>query len=266
MRRFEHQVARAHSKDSMKALTKLAAQGQRRFRIVSDPPLVVPIHDLAREEGVDNDCDQLGDWLREQFRLYRRSLRPSQRRLLESYRLVDFARKVVGVGSVGTRCWIALLDWARTTPTRCSSRSRKPNTPCSSAMRARAHTREEGRRVVEGQLLLRSQATFSWAGSGLRALDGIERDFTSASCGTGRCRQTSKRSRRKPCRVRRNVRWDARPRTLGRRRRRCRVPRIQRRVRSRRRRLRRRLMPIRTNATSSAPPPRRSVMIPTKTQ
>ena len=72
---------------------------------MSDPPVVVPLADLFPAA----EAEEFRLWLQDRFRTYRRSLQPDRRHLLESYRVVDFARKVVGVGSVGTRCWVALM-------------------------------------------------------------------------------------------------------------------------------------------------------------
>src|SRR4051812_39082649 len=98
-------VAKARTKDSMKALSRLTTDVDGEPRIVSDPPLVVPLADLAGEldvEAIENEIRAL-------VRVYRRTLQGDRRQLLESFRYVDLARKVVGVGSVGTRCWIMLL-------------------------------------------------------------------------------------------------------------------------------------------------------------
>jgi uncharacterized protein (DUF2252 family) len=74
-------------------------------RIVAEPPLIVPIDDLAQ----GNERDHLLEALHEQVRWYRDTLEYDRRVLLDQFRVADFARKVVGVGSVGTRAWIALL-------------------------------------------------------------------------------------------------------------------------------------------------------------
>src|SRR6478735_2529439 len=104
-KRAEANVAKARTRDSLQAFDKLTrvVDGQR--RIISDPPLVQPIDELA--EGIERD--QLYDYLRAVIRRYRRTLPSDRRHLLEDFRVVDMARKVVGVGSVGTRAWIVLL-------------------------------------------------------------------------------------------------------------------------------------------------------------
>ncbi len=105
LKRGEKQVAKARTKDSMTAFSKLAQVVDGEARIVADPPLIVPIDDLATGRA----HDEMFDMLRELLRSYRSTLQHDRRLLLEEFRLVDLARKVVGVGSVGTRAWIALM-------------------------------------------------------------------------------------------------------------------------------------------------------------
>ena len=107
LKRTDKELAKARTKDSMSAFKKLTHVVDGEARIVAEPPLIVPVADLAEEEGIDRD--QIFDFLNEMFRSYRYTLEHDRRVLLEAFRLSDFARKVVGVGSVGTRCWIALL-------------------------------------------------------------------------------------------------------------------------------------------------------------
>ncbi len=90
----------------MKAFEKLTHEVDGEPRIVSDPPLIVPIDELIDTGG---DRAALQDALRAIIRFYRRTLQGDRRSLLEQFRVVDMARKVVGVGSVGTRAWIVLL-------------------------------------------------------------------------------------------------------------------------------------------------------------
>jgi uncharacterized protein (DUF2252 family) len=106
MKRFQKSLTKARSKDSMRALAKLTAEVDGRRRIVSDPPLLVRVGDLFPGAEADKMTDVLRLW----FRGYRQSLQPDRRRLLESFEVLDMARKVVGVGSVGTRCWVAYLQ------------------------------------------------------------------------------------------------------------------------------------------------------------
>jgi uncharacterized protein (DUF2252 family) len=101
-------AAKARTRDSLQALSKLAERVDGQYRIVSQPPIVVPARDLQTTYGLS--ADQLERVVREQFRAYRATLRDDQRQLLERFQFVDMARKVVGVGSVGTRAFIVLLQ------------------------------------------------------------------------------------------------------------------------------------------------------------
>jgi uncharacterized protein (DUF2252 family) len=101
-------IAKAHTRDSLQALSKLGELVDGRYRIVSQPPIVVPMRELEGTYGLSGD--EIERALHQQFRAYRATLRDDQRQLLERFQLVDMARKVVGVGSVGTRAFIALLQ------------------------------------------------------------------------------------------------------------------------------------------------------------
>ena len=101
-------AAKARTRDSLQALSKLGELVDGQYRIVSQPPIVVPMRDLAATYGLSADEVERG--IHENLRAYRATLRDDQRRLLERFELVDVARKVVGVGSVGTRAFIGLLQ------------------------------------------------------------------------------------------------------------------------------------------------------------
>jgi uncharacterized protein (DUF2252 family) len=107
-RRAEKAVAKAHTRHSLQALSKLGELVDGRYRIVSQPPIIIPARDLEGTYGLN--ADQLERVIREQYRGYRATLQDDRRRLLERFRFVDMARKVVGVGSVGTRAFIVLLE------------------------------------------------------------------------------------------------------------------------------------------------------------
>jgi uncharacterized protein (DUF2252 family) len=102
LRRVERNLDKARAKDSIRAYGKLTHEVDGQVRIAGDPPLIVPIEELAGTADVERQ-------LREVIASYRESLSPDRRHLAASYRYVHAARKVVGVGSVGTRAWIVLL-------------------------------------------------------------------------------------------------------------------------------------------------------------
>jgi uncharacterized protein (DUF2252 family) len=101
-------AAKARTRDSLQALSKLGELVDGQYRIVSQPPIVVPVRDVEDIYGLS--ANQIEKVIRDQFRAYRVTLRDDQRQLLERFQVVDLARKVVGVGSVGTRAFIVLLQ------------------------------------------------------------------------------------------------------------------------------------------------------------
>ncbi|WP_026536684.1 DUF2252 domain-containing protein [Arthrobacter sp. 9MFCol3.1] len=101
-------VAKAHTRDSLQALSKLAERVDGKYRIVSQPPIVIPVRELADTYGMSGD--EVENAVREQLRSYRATLPDDRRHLLERFEIIDVARKVVGVGSVGTRAFIVLLQ------------------------------------------------------------------------------------------------------------------------------------------------------------
>jgi len=101
-------TAKAHTRDSLQALSRLAELVDGQYRIVSQPPIVVPSREFEAAYGIP--FDELQQAIHEQFRAYRATLQPDRRMLLERFEIVDMARKVVGVGSVGTRAFIVLLQ------------------------------------------------------------------------------------------------------------------------------------------------------------
>src|SRR5512132_3421840 len=101
-------AAKAHTRDSLQALSKLAELVDGQYRIVSQPPIVVPARELEATYGLSRE--EIEQAVHQQFRAYRATLQDDQRKLLERFELLDMARKVVGVGSVGTRAFIVLLQ------------------------------------------------------------------------------------------------------------------------------------------------------------
>ena len=99
---------KARTRDSLQALSKLAEHVDGNYRIVSQPPIVIPARELSASIGYS--ADELQHMIHEQFRAYRTTLQDDRRHLLERFEIIDMARKVVGVGSVGTRAFIVLLQ------------------------------------------------------------------------------------------------------------------------------------------------------------
>ena len=101
-------LRKAHTRDSLGALPKFAEVVDGRHRIVSQPPVIIPLRDLAA--NYEMTPEQARDAVEEQFRVYKATLSNDRRQMLDRFTIVDVARKVVGVGSVGTRAWMVLLQ------------------------------------------------------------------------------------------------------------------------------------------------------------
>jgi uncharacterized protein (DUF2252 family) len=146
-------TGKAHTRDSLQALSKLGEVVDGRYRIVSQPPIVVPARDLAATYGLS--ADQVERGLHEQFRAYRATLRDDQRRLLERFELVDVARKVVGVGSVGTRAFIGLLQ-GRDQQDPLFLQVKEATSSVLEGHLPKSRYRQHGQRVVDGQRMMQA--------------------------------------------------------------------------------------------------------------
>ena len=170
-RAVDRTVTKARRKDSTRAFAKLAHEVDGAPRIVSDPPLIVPVEDLA--DGAE--ARQIEDGVRGLIDRYRASVRPDFHELLDRYEYADLARKVVGVGSVGTRAWIVLLlgrDDADPLFLQCKEAEPSVLAPFAGA----SDYDNQGRRVVEGQRVMQaaSDILLGW----LRVTeDGADRDY-----------------------------------------------------------------------------------------
>ena len=169
---FERNLAKAQSKDSLKAFAKLTEIVDGEPRIVSDPPLIVPIEEVA--SGVA--AVELEAFAREVIRAYRRTLSADRRRLLERYRYVHAARKVVGVGSVGTRAWIVLmLGRDETDPL--FLQLKEAQASVLEPFLGKSAFAKHGQRVVEGQRLTQAASDILLGWIRLPDLGGVRRDF-----------------------------------------------------------------------------------------
>ncbi len=170
---FRATVSKAIAKDHLKALSKLTQEVNGQLRIVADPPLVVPINDLFPDHTAQAIKDTLADGLH----AYRRALQGDRRHLLDRYELVDVARKVVGVGSVGTRAWIGLLV-GRDNADPLFLQMKEAEASVLERFTAKSEYRNHGQRVVEGQRLMQaaSDIFLGW-GQATNPDDGVTRDF-----------------------------------------------------------------------------------------
>jgi uncharacterized protein (DUF2252 family) len=152
-RRAEKNLEKAHTRDSVQALSKLGELVDGHYRIVSQPPVIVPARDLAATYGLSPD--EVMPAIREQFRAYRATMQDDRRRLLEKFEIVDVARKVVGVGSVGTRAFIVLLQ-GRDERDPLFLQVKEATASVLEAYLPRSRYRQHGARVVQGQRMMQA--------------------------------------------------------------------------------------------------------------
>ncbi|WP_330173140.1 DUF2252 domain-containing protein [Streptomyces sp. NBC_01498] len=170
--RLSKMMSKARTRDSLQAFEKLTRQSDGLRRFAADPPLVVPIDDLLR--GGQHDT-----FVRELHKLvdrYGRSLSTERRQLLRQYRVVDIARKVVGVGSVGTRCWILLL-LGRDDADPLILQAKEADRSVLAEHAGPSEYANQGQRVVAGQRLMQAVGDVFLGWDRVRGLDGRQRDF-----------------------------------------------------------------------------------------
>jgi uncharacterized protein (DUF2252 family) len=172
VRRFERGIAKARAKDSARAVEKLTEVVDGEIRIVSRPPLIVPIEELV-PTGQAADLEAT---LREVLASYRATLPGDRRHLLDGYEFRRIARKVVGVGSVGTRAWVILLT-GRDDGDPLFLQAKEAEASVLEPHAGPSRFRNHGRRVVEGQRLMQAASDIFLGWCVAVGLDGRDRDF-----------------------------------------------------------------------------------------
>lgn len=172
MKAAEKNVAKAHKKNSLKAFDRLVHEVDGEPRIISDPPLLVPARELLsddqRHEGEERIQEMLGR--------YRESLKGDRRHLFDSYRFVDMARKVVGVGSVGTRAWVVLM-MGRDGQDPLFLQAKEAEASVLEPYAGASEFGNHGERVVEGQWLMQASSDILLGWLPAFGMDDKERDF-----------------------------------------------------------------------------------------
>ncbi|MGZ4609407.1 MAG: DUF2252 domain-containing protein [Actinomycetes bacterium] len=145
---------KARTRDSLQALSKLAERVDGQYRIASRPPIVVPARELSAAYGMSPA--EVEPAIHEQFRAYRATLEDDRRYLLERFRIVDVARKVVGVGSVGTRAFIALLQGRDEEDPLFLQVKEATASVLEDHLPASRYEQQHGERVVKGQRMMQA--------------------------------------------------------------------------------------------------------------
>jgi uncharacterized protein (DUF2252 family) len=169
VKRAERNEAKARTKDSLAAFKKLTRVVDGEPRIVSDPPLIVPISEIFTGEQAMEGAHLV-------VREYRRTLQGDRRHLLERFRLVDAARKVVGVGSVGTRAFI-LLFLGHDDEDPLFLQMKEAQASVLEPFLGKSGLASHGQRVVEGQRLMQAASDMMLGWIHVTGFDGVERDY-----------------------------------------------------------------------------------------
>jgi uncharacterized protein (DUF2252 family) len=172
-RAVQDMVAKARTRDSTRVFTKRADQIDGELRILADPPVIIPIEDLVRPGSEWEDPAPL---IKKLLASYRRTL-GDQHHPLEEYRYVHTAYKMVGVGSVGTRCYIMLL-MGRDTRDPLFLQIKEAQASVLERFAGRQSTyRHHGQRVVVGQRLMQAATDIFLGWQSIKGLDGVTRDY-----------------------------------------------------------------------------------------
>lgn len=171
-RRISRALTKARTRDHLQALERLVHVVDGELRITPDPPLVVPLGDLLP----DVERAHLEGQLRDLVDRYARTLQADRQALLAQYRVVDMARKVVGVGSVGTRCWVLLL-LGRDDKDPLFLQAKEAQESVLAPFAGPAPGANQGERVVTGQRLMQAAGDMFLGWERVEGLDGRQRDF-----------------------------------------------------------------------------------------
>ncbi len=174
LKQIERSIAKRRAKDHLRAFSRLTEVVDGEPRIISDPPLIVPIEELASRV----ESDRIIQSIRSVFGSYRRTLPHDRRLLLERFRYVHAARKVVGVGSVGTRVWIVLLLADRDSDP-LFLQLKEAQASVLEPFLGKSEFAHHGQRVVEGQRLTQAAADTMLGWTRAPDVDGSgeERDY-----------------------------------------------------------------------------------------
>ena len=172
VKNVESTLAKARTRDSVQAFAKFATEVDGEPRIMSDSPLIVPIEELLP----DADRKEVINELAMLLRTYGKTMESDKRHLLEQYRFVHLARKVVGVGSVGTRAWIGLL-LGRDGQDPLFLQMKEAQESVLARFAGRSQYANQGQRVVAGQLLMQTASDIFLGWQRVTGIDGERRDF-----------------------------------------------------------------------------------------
>jgi len=171
-RALKRDVTKAYARDNTRVFTKRAAEVDGELRIVADPPLIIPIEDIVEQGSEWEDPVPL---IKELLSAYRRTL-GTQQHPLEEYRYVHTAYKMVGVGSVGTRCYIMLM-LGRDHNDPLFLQTKEAQASVLERFLGKSTYPHHGQRVVDGQRLMQAATDIFLGWIRIRGVDGVTRDY-----------------------------------------------------------------------------------------
>jgi uncharacterized protein (DUF2252 family) len=172
VRNYDKAIAKAESKNSLRAFAKLTHSVDGELRIIGDPPLITPVEEVFKGQKSGLLLERLLELLAQ----YRGTLDGDVRHLVEGYRYVHAARKVVGVGSVGTRAWIVLM-LGRDSGDPLFLQVKEAEESVLEGFAGKSKFKQQGRRVVEGQRLMQAASDIFLGWLSGTDPDGVTRDF-----------------------------------------------------------------------------------------
>jgi uncharacterized protein (DUF2252 family) len=168
----EAALAKARTRDSMQAMSKLTTVVDGRRQIISTPPLIVPVEEVFSDQQSDAIYEQMVSLLSK----YSKTLQSDRRHLLSQFELVQVARKVVGVGSVGTRAWVILMEGASgIEPLFLQAKEAQVSVLAPYSEKSRYSN--QGERVVAGQHLMQASSDIFLGWQRVSGADGVDRDY-----------------------------------------------------------------------------------------
>ena len=165
-------VAKARTRDSLRAFKKLTEQRDGDIRFVKDPPLIVPLEDLVLSDKARQQTERS---LRKLIKRYRRTL-ADEHHPLEEFRYLHMARKVVGVGSVGTRAWVFLMMGVDEADP-LILQAKEAQASVLERFAGRSAYDNHGQRVVVGQRLMQTASDIFLGWQRVKDIDGQSRDY-----------------------------------------------------------------------------------------
>jgi uncharacterized protein (DUF2252 family) len=169
-------ATKAYTKDSIREFDKLTEVVDGKLRIAAAPPIIVPIEDVAQSFNIEVSAEFIENFVATVIGTYKQRLLADRKHLLDQYEIVHMARKIVGVGSVGTRVWIVLLI-GRDAGDPLFLQVKESGPSVYERYLGKSEYEFSGQRVIAGQRLMQGASDPLLGWDNFKSPDGIEREF-----------------------------------------------------------------------------------------